>query len=111
MNRRYLALASLALAVLATIVAAPAGADEIWRRLPAPQAMPKPVRSGFAPVNGIQVYYAVYGKGPPLILLHGGLANSNYWGNQVPVFARTHRVVVMDSRGHGRSTRDAQPYG
>jgi pimeloyl-ACP methyl ester carboxylesterase len=111
MNRRYLALASLALAALATIVAAPAGADEIWRRLPAPQAMPKPVRSGFAPVNGIQVYYAVYGKGPPLILLHGGLANANYWGNQVPVFARTHQVVVMDSRGHGRSTRDAQPYG
>jgi pimeloyl-ACP methyl ester carboxylesterase len=38
-------------------------------------------------------------------------ANSNYWGNQVPALAETHRVIVMDSRGHGRSTRDTQPYG
>jgi pimeloyl-ACP methyl ester carboxylesterase len=110
MIRRYLMLAMLALAALAT-AAAPAAAEEPWQRLPAPLAMPKPVHSGFAPVDGIQIYYAVYGKGPPLILLHGGLANANYWGNQVPVFARTHRVVVMDSRGHGRSTRDAQPFG
>jgi pimeloyl-ACP methyl ester carboxylesterase len=107
MIRRYLALAVLALAT----IAAPAAADEVWERLPAPQAMPKPVRSGFAPVNGIQLYYAIYGKGPPLILLHGGLANADYWGSQVPVFARTHQIVVMDSRGHGRSTRDAQPFG
>ena len=55
--------------------------------------------------------WAAFGSGPPLILLHGGLANSNYWGNQVPVLARTHRVIVMDSRGHGRSTRDSQPFG
>ena len=48
--------------------------------------------------------------GIDLILLHGGLANSNYWGHQVPELAKTHRVIVMDSRGHGRSTRDAQPY-
>jgi pimeloyl-ACP methyl ester carboxylesterase len=46
-----------------------------------------------------------------VILLHGGLANANYWDHQVPVLARTHRVIVMDSRGHGRSTRDSQPYG
>jgi pimeloyl-ACP methyl ester carboxylesterase len=104
---RILALALLALAFAAT----PSDADEIWQRLPTPHAMPKATRSGFAPVDGIQIYYAVYGKGPPLILLHGGLANSDYWGNQVPVFARTHRVIVMDSRGHGRSTRDAQQYG
>ncbi|MDB5409695.1 MAG: Alpha/beta hydrolase [Rhodospirillales bacterium] len=108
MFRRYLAIALLALVAVA---ASPAGAVEIWQRLPTPQPMPTAERSGFAPVNGIQIYYAVYGKGPPLILLHGGLANSNYWGNQVPVFAKTHRVIVMDSRGHGRSTRDAQPYG
>jgi pimeloyl-ACP methyl ester carboxylesterase len=45
------------------------------------------------------------------VLLHGGLANSDYWGNQVPALARKFRVIVMDSRGHGRSTRDAKPYG
>jgi pimeloyl-ACP methyl ester carboxylesterase len=43
--------------------------------------------------------------------LHGGLANSNYWGNQVPALAGSYRVIVMDRRGHGRSTRDERPYG
>ena len=47
-----------------------------------------------------------FGNGEPVILLHGGLANSNYWGNQVPALAKHYRVIVMDSRGHGRSTRN-----
>jgi len=62
-------------------------------------------------VNGIKIWYAVYGHGQPVILLHGGLANSNYWGNQVPALAKHYQVIVMDSRGHGRSTRNEQPYG
>src|SRR6202011_3044366 len=43
--------------------------------------------------------------------LHGGLANTDYWGDQVPAVAAHHTVILMDSRGHGRSTRDARPYG
>lgn len=42
-------------------------------------------------------------------MLHGGLANSNYWGHQVRDLAKSFRVIVMDSRGHGRSTRDNRP--
>ena len=45
------------------------------------------------------------------IFLHGGLANTDYWGNQVPAVAAHHTVILMDSRGHGSSTRDARPYG
>jgi pimeloyl-ACP methyl ester carboxylesterase len=41
--------------------------------------------------------------------LHGGLANGTYWRNQIPVFARTYQVIVMDSRGHGRSSFDDRP--
>ena len=67
-------------------------------------------RSGYAPINGIQIWYAAYGHGQPVILLHGGLGNSNYWGNQVPILAQHYRVIVMDSRGHGRSTRDNRSY-
>ena len=37
------------------------------------------------------------GEGPPVVLLHGGLANSNYWGLLVPELARHYRVVVIDS--------------
>jgi pimeloyl-ACP methyl ester carboxylesterase len=86
-------------------------AAERWQTLP-PTPAPVPTeRRGQAPVNGISVYYAEYGSGSPVILLHGGLANSDYWGNQVRALMPRHTVIVMDSRGHGRSTRDARPYG
>ena len=62
-------------------------------------------------MNGIRLYYATIGSGPPVVLLHGGLANSDYWGAQIQALAPHHRVIVVDSRGHGRSTRDARPYG
>jgi pimeloyl-ACP methyl ester carboxylesterase len=86
-------------------------AEPQWLTLPPTPSLPKPVQSGYAQVNGIRIWYAAFGRGEPVLLLHGGLANSNYWGNQVPAFARSYRVIVMDSRGHGRSTRDERPYG
>jgi NAD(P)H-dependent flavin oxidoreductase YrpB (nitropropane dioxygenase family) len=43
--------------------------------------------------------------------LHGGLANSDYLGDQARLLARAHRVNLVDSRGHGRSTRDQRPLG
>ncbi|HWT99158.1 MAG TPA: alpha/beta hydrolase, partial [Terriglobales bacterium] len=55
-------------------------------------------------------YYATYGSGQPLLLLHGPLGNADYWGNQVQDFAQHYQVIVLDSRGHGRSTRDAKLY-
>jgi len=61
------------------------------------------------PINGIRVWYAVFGHGSPVIMLHGGLANSNYWGLQVAALAPHFQVIVMDSRGHGRSTWDGGP--
>ena len=46
-----------------------------------------------------------------MILLHGGLGHSGNWGYQVPaVIASGYRAVLIDSRGHGRSTRDSRPY-
>ena len=79
--------------------------------LPPTPSLPTPASSGKVEVNGASIWYAVFGKGTPVVLLHGGLANSNYWGNQVPALAATHQVIVIDSRGHGRSTRSAAPYG
>src|SRR5271165_359021 len=60
------------------------GAD-LWKTLPPTPGLPQPLKTGYAPVNGIQIWYAVFGEGHPVLLLHGGLANSNYWGNLVPV--------------------------
>lgn len=98
------------LAILA-LSAAFANADERWQVLPpTPKRIPTE-RSGYAKVNEINIYYAEYGYGSPVILLHGGLANADYWGNQIKALAPYHTVIVMDSRGHGRSTRNSQPYG
>ena len=97
------------LAVLGSVSAA--RADQQWLTLPPTPSLPKPAESGYAPVNGIRVWYAAFGRGEPVLLLHGGLANSNYWGNQVPALAKSYRVIVVDSRGHGRSTHDERPYG
>ena len=82
-----------------------------WMVLPPTPALPEAEHSGFAPVNGVRLWYAEFGQGPPVILLHGGLANSNYWGLQVRALAPTYHVIVLDSRGHGRSSRTAAPIG
>jgi len=82
-----------------------------WLSLPPTPSLPKPMQSGYAPANGVKLWYATFGRGEPVILLHGGLANANYWGHQVRALEGHYRVIVMDSRGHGRSTRNAEPYG
>jgi pimeloyl-ACP methyl ester carboxylesterase len=86
-------------------------AEPQWMTLPPTPTLPQATQSGLAPVNGIKIWYATFGRGEPVILLHGGLANSNYWGLLVRALAPKYRVIVTDSRGHGRSTRDDRPYG
>ena len=99
------------LASLVALVTWPALANERWETLPPTPAPISSDRGGQAQVNGISIHYAISGHGSPVIFLHGGLANIDYWGNQVPAVAAHHTVILMDSRGHGRSTRDARPYG
>jgi pimeloyl-ACP methyl ester carboxylesterase len=101
----------LSLVFLFVFNAFAAGAAERWEMLPPTPAPIPAARSGNANVNGISIYYAVYGQGPAVILLHGGLANADYWGNQIKALMPRRTVIVMDSRGHGRSTRDTRPYG
>ncbi|MBO9628244.1 MAG: alpha/beta hydrolase [Shinella sp.] len=67
---------------------------------------------GYVEHDGARIWHAVVGAGPAVVLLHGGLGNAGNWGNQVPALVVSGRtVVVIDSRGHGRSTRDAGPFG
>jgi pimeloyl-ACP methyl ester carboxylesterase len=88
-----------------------ARAEPPWLQLPPTPTLPKAGKSGIAAVNGVNIWYAIFGHGTPVILLHGGLANSNYWGRMVTELAGRYQVVVMDSRGHGRSTRNSEPIG
>jgi pimeloyl-ACP methyl ester carboxylesterase len=99
------------LAALFVLITLPCRALERWETLPPTPAPIATDRSGLADANGIKIHYAIYGQGSPVIFLHGGLANCDYWGNQVPAVAARHTVILMDSRGHGRSTRDARPFG
>lgn len=101
----------LTFALLTLFSAGIAGAEERWQTLPEPAAMPKADESGFAKVNGIDMYYAIYGTGDPVLLIHGGLGHADIWASQVAALSRTHKVIVADSRGHGRSSRDARPFG
>jgi pimeloyl-ACP methyl ester carboxylesterase len=76
-------------------------------------AAPLPAASdqGFVDNDGACIRYATFGSGPVVILLHGGLGHSGNWGYQVPMLADAgYRAVLIDSRGHGRSTRDAKHY-
>ena len=83
----------------------------LFERAGAP-ALPAARVEGFVENNGARLWHAVYGEGPAVILLHGGLGNAGNWGYQVPSLVASGRtVVVIDSRGHGRSTRDGKPLG
>ena len=74
-------------------------------------ALPAAAVEGFVEREGARIWYAAYGTGEPVILLHGGLGHSGNWGYQVPALvAAGRRAIVIDTRGHGRSTRDGRPY-
>jgi pimeloyl-ACP methyl ester carboxylesterase len=56
--------------------------------------------------DGVPIHYEAQGQGEPaLVFVHGWAIDSRYWDQQVPVFARTHRVVTLDLAGHGQSGR------
>ncbi len=85
------------------------GRGEGWTTLPATPALPPGGRQGTISVDGVRIFYARYGHGTPVVLLHGGLGNANYWGNQIAVLASRYDVIAIDLRGHGRSTMTDAP--
>ncbi len=74
-------------------------------------ALPAATIEGQVAHDGARIWYATYGQGAPVLLLHGGLGHSGNWGYQIPALrAAGYRAILIDSRGHGRSTRDDWPY-
>jgi pimeloyl-ACP methyl ester carboxylesterase len=64
----------------------------------------KPSDSGYAPVNGIKVYYEVYGEGRPLILLHGAFYTIGMnWGQMIPELSKNRKVIAIEMQGHGHT--------
>jgi pimeloyl-ACP methyl ester carboxylesterase len=102
-NPRTLAngLAALTAGLLAMITLAPAPARATEN--PSMSQNPQPVKSGHIPVNGVNYYYAVYGKGEPLLLLHGGLGQIEMFGPNLAALAKGREVIGVDLHGHGRT--------
>lgn len=69
------------------------------------------MQSGYAPVNGLDMYYESHGEGGvPLLVIHGAFGNTGMFGGElVPALAATRRVIVMDQQGHGRTTDIDRP--
>ncbi|RKL46585.1 hypothetical protein BFJ70_g3072 [Fusarium oxysporum] len=87
-----------------------------WQTLPELPPMPKANFEGTAPIDGIDLWYAAFGaplketkaKGlNPVVFLHGGFANSDYWTNQINHFKdHPYTLITIDSRAQGRSSDD-----
>lgn len=61
------------------------------------------VQSGFAPINGAQIYYEKAGEGRPFVMIHAAIADSRQWNNEFAHFANDYAVIRYDMRGYGRS--------
>jgi pimeloyl-ACP methyl ester carboxylesterase len=61
------------------------------------------VKTGYAPANGLNLYYEIHGTGEPLILLHGGLGATELFGEILPLLSKTRQVIAVDLQGHGRT--------
>lgn len=104
----FLRLAALWAFLAVPLFPARAQPQQPWLTLPPTPSLPEAAASGQFAHAGARHWYGVYGeaKKPAVVLLHGGGANSNYWGHLVRDLARDYRVIVMDSRGQGRSTNE-----
>jgi pimeloyl-ACP methyl ester carboxylesterase len=90
-------------ATVAATLAAPTIVHTAQEKLTMQTATPKPTRSGHAAVNGVNYYYAVYGTGEPLLLLHGGLFHTEMFGPNLTRLAQSRQVIGVDLQGHGRT--------
>lgn len=96
-------LGNLASAILAAVLGLllPAAPDGI-------RATPPPA-TGYAPVNGLNLYYETHGAGEPLVLLHGGLGTGDMFANIMPVLSASRRVITVDLQAHGRTADIDRP--
>lgn len=69
-----------------------------------------PQAGQLALINGIQLYYEIYGKGEPLLLLHGNSQNIAEYKKQIDFFRKKYKVIAVDTRGHGQSGTDTTRY-
>lgn len=88
------------LAVTAPSMAQPQGETE----------MSTPTTKGHVGVNGVELYYEIHGEGEPLVMLHGGVNPSDFFGAPLAAMAEERQVIAIHMRGHGLSTDADVPW-
>jgi len=71
--------------------------------------MRRPIKSGYAPVHGLEMYYELHGEGRPLVLLHGAFTTIEGWGPVLTALAETRQVVAVEQQGHGHTADIDRP--
>jgi pimeloyl-ACP methyl ester carboxylesterase len=67
-------------------------------------------KSGYSKVNGLDMYYEIYGEGKPLVLIHGGGSTiQSSFGKMIPLLAKARKIVAMDLQAHGRTSDRESP--
>jgi hypothetical protein len=66
-------------------------------------------KTGYAPVNGLKMYYEIHGAGEPLILLHGGVGATEMFSQIMPLLSNSRRVIAVDLQAHGRTADIDRP--
>ncbi|WP_240229266.1 alpha/beta fold hydrolase [Devosia lacusdianchii] len=72
--------------------------------------MSRAIESGYAPVEGTELYYEIHGEGAPLVLLHGGVNPSTMFGAPLAEMAKSFKVIAIHARGHGLSKDSDAPW-
>ena len=67
------------------------------------------MKSGYAPVNGLKLYYELHGSGEPFVLLHGGVVGSTMFAPVLEKLAQDRQVITLDLQGHGRTADIDRP--
>ncbi|MEQ1770509.1 MAG: alpha/beta hydrolase [Devosia sp.] len=103
MNRRDLIITTATAALAAAL---PKAAEAATNTTEGTSTMTTPATrpaSGYAPVNGVEIYYEIHGSGKPLVLLHGGFGSIEMFGPVLTDLAKSRQVIGVDLQGHGRT--------
>jgi pimeloyl-ACP methyl ester carboxylesterase len=70
------------------------------------EAVPAPASEAahaYAEVNGLHMYYEIHGRGRPILLLHGGIADDSFWSKTIPALEKDHEIIAPEQMGHGHT--------
>src|SRR6266571_1297478 len=67
------------------------------------------VKTGYAPVDGLKMYYEIHGEGQPLVLVHGGVVGITMFGGNVDALGKGREVIAVELQGHGHTADIDRP--